>query len=152
MEISRSVSVAAPVERVWQLISDLPGMGEFSPENTGGAWRGGATGPAVGARFRGSNRNGRRRWSTSVQVVRCEPGKAFAFAVSAAGLPISEWSFELASEGGAGCTLTETWADRRPGWSKRGGTFLSGVKDRADFTAGSIEATLAAVKEKAERS
>ncbi|MFN2524390.1 MAG: SRPBCC family protein, partial [Mycobacteriales bacterium] len=54
--VSRSTDVDAPADVVWGLVSDLPGMGRLSPENTGGRWSGGATGPAVGARFRGANR------------------------------------------------------------------------------------------------
>jgi hypothetical protein len=59
--VRRSVEVAAPADQVWQLISDLPGMGRFSPENTGGRWTRG-DGPVVGAVFRGTNARGRRRW------------------------------------------------------------------------------------------
>src|SRR5262249_11995506 len=36
MEISRSVFVASPPRQVYDLVSDLPRMGELSPENTGG--------------------------------------------------------------------------------------------------------------------
>ena len=44
--------IAATPERVYELVSDLPRMGEWSPENTGGSWIKGATGPAVGAKFK----------------------------------------------------------------------------------------------------
>src|SRR4051812_44883121 len=104
--ISRSVHVAAPAQRAWELVSDLPGMGRLSPENTGGSWQGGATGPAVGARFKGRNRNGVRRWSTSVRVTECEPGSRFAFAVSSFfGIPVSEWSYAITPHGD-GCEVT----------------------------------------------
>ena len=63
-----SVTIAAPAERLYDLISDLPRMGEWSPENCGGKWVKGATGPVVGARFRGHNRKGWRRWTTLVTV------------------------------------------------------------------------------------
>ena len=39
--------IAAAPERVYELVSDLPRMGEWSPENTGGTWIKGAKGPAV---------------------------------------------------------------------------------------------------------
>ena len=48
---AESRQIAAPAEKVWALVSDLPRMGEWSPENEGGAWADGATGPAMGATF-----------------------------------------------------------------------------------------------------
>ena len=61
-----SRDIAAPAEKVWELVADLPRMGEWSPENAGGKWMNGSTGPALGAVFKGNNRNGIRRWSTKV--------------------------------------------------------------------------------------
>lgn len=152
MQISRSVRVEAPAQRVWELVSDLPSMGALSPENTGGRWRAGATGPAVGASFRGSNRNGWRRWSTSVTVTRCEPGRAFAFAVSSTGVPVSEWAYDITADGQDACTVIESWADRRPRWFRRPAGLATGVKDRGEQTTGdNIERTLAALKQMAER-
>ena len=148
--VSRSTTIAAPPDRVWSLVSDLPGMGAFSPENVGGAWRGGATGPVLGAVFRGHNRNGLRRWSTTCTVTRCEPGTSFAFSVRSVGLPVAEWSYDLRPDG-PGCRLTETWTDRRGALIRLLGTTATGVCDRAAFTAQSIERTLERVKEHAER-
>ena len=147
--VSRSTDVDAPPEAVWALVSDLPGMGRLSPENAGGRWTGGATGPAVGAGFRGVNRNGVRRWSTSVTVTDCEPGRSFAFDVASVGLAVSRWSYEITPRPG-GCTLTETWQDRRGALMGVLGKAVSGVGDRSAFTAQSIEQTLAAVKRVAE--
>ena len=65
--------IAAPAEKVWALVTDLPRMGEWSPENAGGKWVQGATGPALGSVFQGKNKNGIRRWSTTVTVIACEP-------------------------------------------------------------------------------
>ena len=148
--VSRSVDVAAPAERVWALVSDLPGMGRFSPENTGGRWSG-STGPTVGAVFRGTNRSGARRWSTRSVVTRCEPGRAFAFQVDLARLPVAQWSYELSPTPDGGCRLTETWEDRRGALFTRLGGVATGVQDRTAFTANSIEQTLAAVKAAAEQ-
>jgi len=125
--VTRRASVAARPERVWQLVSDLPGMGVFSPENAGGSWRGGATGPAVGAVFLGRNRSGLRRWSTKSTVTRCEPGRAFAFSVSSVGLPVAEWSYDVEPEGD-GSRLTETWRDRRGPLMVVLGRLVSGVE------------------------
>ena len=147
--VSRTVRVAAPPDAVWRLVSDLPGMGRLSPENVGGRWVGGATGPAVGARFRGANRRGLRRWSTAVTVTACEPGRRFAFDVSSLGLAVSRWTYDV-QPAGSGCTLTETWEDRRGRTIDVLGRLVSGVADRSAYTATSIETTLAAVKREAE--
>jgi hypothetical protein len=55
---AESRDMATPAAKVWSLVSDLPWMGEWSPENAGGKWVKGATGPAKGARFRGTNKRG----------------------------------------------------------------------------------------------
>ena len=146
--VRSSIDIAAPPERVWALVSDLPAMGRFSPENTGGAWRRGG-GPVPGAVFHGTNAQGRRRWSTRCTVTRAEPGTAFAFEVRAGGLPVAHWSYELAATP-QGCTLTETWEDRRGWLVTRLGALTTGVQDRAAFTSKSIAHTLHAVKATAE--
>ena len=147
--VSRSTSVAAPAERVWALVSDLPRSGEFSPEATGGRWVKGG-GPAVGAVFSGRNGNGMRRWSTRCTVVRCVPGREFAFEVSVGPMVAAEWAYDVQPEGD-GCRVTETWTDRRNGLITVLGRLVTGVADRSAFTATSIEQTLQRVKERAER-
>ena len=148
--LSRSTVVAAAPHRVWELVSDLPAMGEYSSENTGGAWVGGATGPAVGAVFRGRNGSGLHRWSTRCTVTRCEPGRSFAFRVAAVGLPVAEWAYDVEPVDG-GCRLTETWTDHRGALITRIGRLVSGVSDREAFTVRSIEQTLKRVKLRAEQ-
>jgi len=145
MEISRSTLVASSAESAYKLVSDLPKMGELSDENQGGRWLGSADGPAVGARFKGHNRNGWRRWSTTVRVEAADPGRDFAFTVAFYGIPVSRWTYVFA-EAEDGCTVTETWADRRPWWFKGPAGLTTGVMDREAATARSIEHTLARVK------
>ncbi len=145
MEISRSTDVNASPEQVYALVSDLPSMGELSPENNGGRWLGGATGPAVGARFKGNNSNGWRRWSTSVGVEVADAGREFTFNVAFWGIPVSRWSYSMTATDN-GSRVTETWTDRRPGWFKRGAGLTTGVMDRETATAEGIEHTLARVK------
>jgi hypothetical protein len=145
MEISRSAYVEASPGAAYELVSDLPRMGELSDENQGGRWLGGASGPSVGARFKGHNRNGWRRWSTTVKVERADPGQAFVFRVAFYGVPVSRWSYAFAATE-AGCTVTETWTDRRPWWFKGPAGVTTGVMDREAATALSIEHTLARVK------
>jgi hypothetical protein len=149
MTISRTVQIEAPAQRVWDLASDLPSMGKLSPENKGGSWISPATGPSVGATFKGANRSGWRRWSTKVVVTRSEPGKEFFFAVTSAGMKVAEWGYTL-EPAGLSCSVTESWEDRRGGLMVVLGKVATGVSDRARFTETSIEQTLAALKKAAE--
>lgn len=141
--------MAAPAGRVWGLVSNLPDMGAYSPENNGGRWQDGS-GAQVGAVFRGRNSTGRRRWSTRSVVTRWDPEVALAFDVSAGGLPVAAWSYELAPTAG-GCAVTETWQDRRGTAMRILGRLTTGVSDRESFTASSIEQTLQRLKARAEQ-
>jgi hypothetical protein len=113
---AESLDISAPPEKLWSLVSDLPRMGEWSPENAGGKWVKGATGPALGARFKGTNRNGVRRWSTTVTVLACEPGKVFEFAVTAGPLAVAKWRYEFEETELGNCRVTESWVDERKPW------------------------------------
>lgn len=64
--------IAATPDRIYELISDLPRMGEWSPENTGGRWVTGG-GPVVGAAFKGTNRHKWIRWTTDVKILKADP-------------------------------------------------------------------------------
>lgn len=110
-----SRDIAAPADKVWALVADVSRMGEWSPENTGGTWRKGATGPALGAQFKGSNKNGVRRWSTTCTVVECQPGKVFEFAVTSGPLGVANWRYEF-EETETGCRVTESFRDNRAQW------------------------------------
>jgi hypothetical protein len=110
-------AIAAPAESVWELVADLPRMGEWSPENKGGKWVKGATGPSLGAVFKGNNKNGVRRWSTTVTVVANEPGKVFEFAVTSGPLAVARWRYEF-EDADPGCRVTESWLDERTSWFK----------------------------------
>ena len=149
IEVVREIT--ATPEVVWQLVSDLPRMGEWSPENTGGEWVKGATGPASGARFKGRNAAGSREWSTTVTVIDARPGERFSFLVTTGPLKIAEWSFDIVASD-SGCRVTQTWIDRRGKLITFVGLRLSGVDDRATFSRQSMEQTLAGVAAAAESS
>jgi hypothetical protein len=146
IEVSEHIA-AAPAE-LYEMVSDLPRMGEWSPENTGGKWLGGATGPTVGARFRGTNRAGVAVWATNVTVTAADPGRRFAFDVGFLGVPISTWEYTFA-DSGDGCAVTETWTDRRPGWM-RASSFVTGVRDRHRHNRRNMAETLTKLKAAAE--
>lgn len=102
--------MAAPPDRVWDLVSDVTRIGEFSPETFEAQWVDGATGPRAGARFRGHvRRNGRGPvyWTTCT-VIACEPGREFAFGVGAPGRPLNTWRYVLQPAPG-GTDVTESF-------------------------------------------
>ena len=111
MHDSVTVHMAAPPERVWDLVSDVTRIGSYSPETFEAEWIEGATGPAVGARFRGHvkrNGIGPIYWTTCT-VSECEPGRTFAFGVGSAGkAPLNVWRYEIAPADG-GCDVTESF-------------------------------------------
>lgn len=98
-----SVRIEAEPSAVWGVVTDIAGMGRFSPENTGGRWTVGEP-VTVGARFSGSNRHGPVRWSTHCTVVEVVPGERFSFEADE---PKARWSY-LLEPSGTGTLLTET--------------------------------------------
>ena len=143
--------IAAPAHDLYDLVSDVTRMGEWSPENVGARWLGHASGPAVGARFSGSNRRGWRRWSTTCTVIAAEPGRRFAFEVAFAGITVSRWSYEFRPEGDE-TVVTESWTDRRPGWFSLMAKPMMGIEDVRVHNRENIQETLANLKAAAERS
>ena len=143
--VSVSRNINASSDAVWALVSDLPRMGEWSPENKGGEWLGGATGPALGAKFKGNNTNGKKKWSTTATVTECVPGREFGFDVVSGPVKVAHWGYAIESTGAGTCIVTESTTDRRSKFAARFGKLFSGVADRAVFNKQSIEETLAAI-------
>ena len=149
--VSVSIEVAASPEVVWGLVTDVGRMGEWSPECVEATWVDGATGPERGARFKGTNANGFRRWRTISRVTDVEPGRLFAFHVSVIGLKVSSWRYDF-EPSALGCVVTESWIDERTRFSAFLGRVGTGVKDRASHNKMGMEETLAALKRTAEGS
>jgi hypothetical protein len=61
-----SILIHAPAQVVYDLVADPMRMAEWSPECVRCRWISGATRTAVGARFRGTSRNG--RWTTTSTI------------------------------------------------------------------------------------
>lgn len=149
-DVSACARIACPADSLYTLISDVTRMGEWSPENIGGRWVRGASGPAPGARFLGSNRRGWRRWTTNCTVVAAEPGRRFSFDVRVVVIPASRWTYDLKPDGDA-TLVTETWSDHRPSWFARLAGATMGIDDIRAHNQRNIEATLANLAAAAER-
>src|SRR3954447_15565103 len=97
MHDSVTVHMAAPPEKIWDLVSDVTRIGSYSPETFEAEWLDGATGPAVGAKFRGHvKRNGRgpTYWTTCT-VIAADPSREFAFGVGNSATPLNVWRYRL---------------------------------------------------------
>ena len=146
-----SVDVNATPEQVYALVSDLPRMGQWSPECYRCAWTGDVQMVKPGARFTGYNRRGIRRWTTKGTVVTAEPGRELSFDVhSVFDLPVARWTYRIEPDGNGGSRVTEQWEDRRGGVMKVLGAVASGVSDRATHNTDGMQQTLDRIKETAE--
>jgi uncharacterized protein YndB with AHSA1/START domain len=144
-----SVHVDATPEAVYAIVTDIAQMGRLSPECTGGRWLDGATGPAVGAKFKGSNKRGFARWSTTNRVVEAEPGRSFSFETNESG---TRWTYRMEPDGD-GTRVTESRAafKDRPLLAKVFSTLLlGGVEDHDDELRTGMRQTLQRLKAVAE--
>ena len=105
MHREASIEINASPEAVYDLVSDLPRMGEWSPENIGGEWQGGGSGK-VGDRYIGHNRTAERAWSVPVLVTIADRGRCFAFVTRPDDGPYVRWTYRL-EPSGAGTRVTE---------------------------------------------
>lgn len=110
MRGSVTVFIDAPPAVVWDLVSDVTRIGEFSPETFEAEWVDGATGPEVGAHFRGHvkrNGIGPIYWS-ACKVTTCVPERDFGFAVYGGGKRLNTWRYQLEPKDG-GTEVTESF-------------------------------------------
>lgn len=110
-----SSTIDAPPERVWALISDVTRMGEWSPITYRCEWLDGASGPSVGARFKGYNRMPPAKWWTTCEVTESQPGKVFEFRtvdgtfnIGSRGREMTRWRYTFEPEG-SGTRVTESY-------------------------------------------
>ncbi len=118
---SYSTVIAATPAQVYEMIADLPRMGEWSPECVRVEWTNGATGPAEGATFVGHNLGGpfkRFRWSRLGRVLSAEPGREFSFVTEEGGREGVVWSYRFEAVDG-GTRVTESYdVQKIPVWAR----------------------------------
>jgi hypothetical protein len=148
--VQDEVHIEADPDTVYHLITDLPTLASLAEEATAMEWRKGDAARA-GAVFKGHNRNGSHRWTTTCTVTEAEPGRVFAFDVRTLVVPVAHWRYDIVARDG-GCTVTERTWDRRPGWMRKPAELSTGVSDRTAANAEHIRFTLQRLKEKAEAS
>jgi uncharacterized protein YndB with AHSA1/START domain len=150
MHDSVTVHMAASPMKVWDLVSDVTKIGRYSPETFEAEWLEGATGPSVGAKFRGHvkrNQKGPIYWTTCT-VTASEPGREFAFGVGRPEKPLNVWRYQLEASGdGTDVTESFTLAKTLPlrlywamlGWA-RGKTNRDGMRTTLERIKAEVEA------------
>jgi uncharacterized protein YndB with AHSA1/START domain len=141
--------IDAPPEQVWELVGDPVALAGLTAECHSMAWVGRTTGPAVGARFRGHNRSGWRRWTTTCVIVRYEPGSEIAWDVAVGPLAVARWSYRVEPDG-QGTTVREAFEDRRGVIVRTTSPMVRGTRDTDGRNRANMTATLARVKARAE--
>ncbi len=101
---SDSIVIAAPADTLYDMVSDITRMGEWSPICRAGWWDEGQ-GPAVGSWFTGRNETPERIWETRSLVEQASPGEVFSFVV---GGDRTRWTYHF-DEVEGGTRVTETW-------------------------------------------
>lgn len=136
--------IEAPPEALYGVVSDVTRTPELSPEIKKCAWIGGATGPAVGARFKAWNNVGHGpSWFNKPVITVLEPNREIAWERTEVGGGTVEWRYRFEPEG-TGTRVTESYAVVKPlnafGWFIIEGLYR--LKDRkADLRRG-MEQTL----------
>jgi hypothetical protein len=149
LQYSESIVVASSPESLYDMVSDVTRMGEWSPICRACWWDDG-DGPRIGAWFTGRNELPERVWETRSQVVAAERGREFAFLVGGAWV---RWSYSFASVD-AGTRITESWEFLPAGIARfkqrYGDDAETQIADRTEAARKGIPVTLAAIKKAAE--
>jgi len=149
LSYSESVVVARSPEDLYDMVSDVTRMGEWSPVCTACWWDDGQ-GARPGAWFTGRNELPERTWETRSEVVAADPGQEFAFVVGGSWV---RWGFTFAPVDG-GTQVTESWEFLPDGIARFHNRFGSDapaqIADRALAARHGIPVTLAALKKSAE--
>ncbi len=143
--ISATVEMNAGADEVWQVVSDLARMPEFSPELRKAFVLGK---PGVGANIIGINRRKAVLWPTSSKVVRWEPGRAVAWKTRESG---ATWIYELeATATGTSVTGRRVLPKFTVGTSLLG-PFIGGAEGHDTELAAGIRTTLERIRAAVEK-
>ncbi len=149
----REIWIAVDTDVAYAAVTDLPKMGQWSSEHLGGEWIGSVRHAAVGAIFRGQNRDSEGEWETELTVIEADPRKRFSFCVAPPGEVGTVWTFTFHAERG-GTIVTEAFEWHwTPGDGFRGRVgempldeAAAAVADREHHLCAQIRGTLAALK------
>jgi Polyketide cyclase / dehydrase and lipid transport len=113
--------VEANAAMLYDMVSNLPRIGEWSPECEGVDWEGETSVPTEGSTFVGHNAVGpgrRIRYSRHGRVLVADRGREFAFITDEGGRESTVWRYRFEPEAG-GTRVTESYEVRWiPAWAR----------------------------------
>ncbi|HEV7831043.1 MAG TPA: SRPBCC family protein [Pseudonocardiaceae bacterium] len=118
---SAQLVINASAEAIYDLVADLPRMGQWSPECERVEWADGTTVAAEGATFIGHNRGGPLhlfRWSRRGRVLTADPSREFTFVTEEGGRESTVWRYRFEPVEG-GTRVTESYeVEWIPAWAR----------------------------------
>ena len=149
LQYSESIVVARSPEVLYDMVSDVTRMGEWSPVCQACWWDDG-DGLRAGAWFTGRNELPERTWETRSQVVAADRGREFAFEVNSGWV---RWGYTFTAVD-SGTQVTESWEFLPAGIAgfhdRYGNGAEAQIANRTEAAHQGIPATLAAIKKAAE--
>lgn len=105
--------VRCDVATAWKLVTDINLPARCSSELQAVEWLDDASAVAVGARFRGRNKNQAMEWATVCEIVEVEDQRRWVYNVLGGDNIVATWGFEVepASDG----VLVRQWGRMGPG-------------------------------------
>lgn len=115
------IDIDADATVLYDMVSDLPRIGEWSPECEGVEWEGDVDVPVEGTTFFGHNAVGpgrRIRYTRHGRVLVADRGREFAFITDEGGRESTEWRYTF-TPAGDGTRVTESYNVRWiPTWAR----------------------------------
>jgi len=143
------LEIGADAHLLYEMVSDLPRIGEWSPECESVDWEGEVTTPVAGTTFVGHNAVGpgrRIRYSRHGEVLVADPGREFTFITDEGGRPSTAWRYTFTPTAG-GTRVTEGYEVRWiPVWAR----ILDVPTNRHKELVANMRTTLANLKAAAE--
>ncbi len=121
-EDSVELEIEAGADELYGMVSDLPRIGEWSPECESVDWEGDVTVPVANTTFVGHNAVGpgrRIRYSRHGRVLVADPGREFAFITDEGGRESTAWRYRFEPLDEGRTRVTESYEVRWiPTWAR----------------------------------
>jgi len=121
-EDSVELDIEADAETLYGMVSELPRIGEWSPECERVDWEGDVTVAVEGTTFVGHNAVGpgrRIRYSRHGRVLVADPGREFVFITDEGGRESTAWHYRFEAQADGRTRVTESYEVRWiPTWAR----------------------------------